>query len=428
VRPGERVDARFEIVSEAGRGGMGTVFRARDRKTRRDVALKVLSSAAMRSVARFELEAAILAEVRHPNIVEYVAHGATPDGLHYLVMGWVEGETLAQRLHRTGLDARDTLALARALLTALIALHARSVVHRDIKPSNIMLGDGDRVTLVDLGVARRTDKPGRLTRTGLLVGTAGYMAPEQVRGWDAIDGRTDLFALGCVLYECLTGFRAFTGDTALAARAKVLVQDPLPMQILAPSLPDRVVALVMALLQRAPEQRPAGADAALRALDAIGELAPAAPPSRTRDLGALRTITAAPTAVHVCALVVSWSPDDAADPAAYASTIARLANATVEPIEGGLIMLHRAAPSAAVRLALAIAAEHPAALIAVAGADSTERAIDLGARLIEALELDDRCVGVWLAADDAARLGDGYRTMVAGDRVRVLDARSPAGA
>jgi serine/threonine protein kinase len=181
VLPGERVAGRFEILGEAGRGGMGTVFRARDRKDKREVALKVLAAAAMRNVARFEQEAAILASITHPNIAEYVAHGATPDGLRYLVMEWVQGEDLAVRLDRVGLDVRDTVATARQIARALGALHARGIVHRDVKPSNIMMSS-EGVKLVDFGVARRTTEPGRLTRTGALVGTAGYMAPEQVRG------------------------------------------------------------------------------------------------------------------------------------------------------------------------------------------------------------------------------------------------------
>src|SRR5438105_2252529 len=162
---------------------MGTVFRARDRRDKREVALKVLQAAALRNTARFEQEAAILAGLRHPNIVEYVAHGATPDGMHYLVMEWVEGENLSQRLDRGGLDIADSVAMAIQIARALGALHALRIVHRDLKPSNLMLAGGaEHVKLVDFGVARRTTEPGRLTRTGALVGTAGYMAPEQVRG------------------------------------------------------------------------------------------------------------------------------------------------------------------------------------------------------------------------------------------------------
>jgi serine/threonine protein kinase len=195
MQPGERVAGRFEIRGEAARGGMGTVFRARDRRDRRDVALKVLRVDAPSHVARFEREAAILAGLRHPNIVEYISHGATPDGLYYLVMEWVEGETLAYRLAHAGLTTTAIVAMARQLCRALAALHGRGVVHRDVKPSNVMLAGGDvaQVKLVDLGIARRTAEASRLTRTGVMIGTAGYLAPELVRGGAAaIDGRAAL--------------------------------------------------------------------------------------------------------------------------------------------------------------------------------------------------------------------------------------------
>src|SRR5262245_30767492 len=143
MRRGERVASRFEVLGEAGRGGMGTVFRARDWRDRRDVALKILAASSVDGVKRFEREAAILAQVRHPNVVEYVAHGVVPDGPCWLVMEWVEGETLADRLDGAGLDARETVALATQVARALGALHAMGIVHRDVKPSNLMLVGGD---------------------------------------------------------------------------------------------------------------------------------------------------------------------------------------------------------------------------------------------------------------------------------------------
>ena len=425
--PGERVAGRFEILGEAGRGGMGTVFRARDRRDKREVALKVLSAAAMRNVARFEQEAAILAGLVHPNIVEYVAHGSTPDGLHYLVMEWVDGENLGQRLDRLGLDARETVAMSLQVARALGALHARGIVHRDVKPSNIMLtGGGEHVKLVDLGVARRTTEPGRLTRTGALVGTAGYMSPEQVRGSRVpLDGRADLFALGCVMYECLTGQQAFAGETAFAARAKVLVHDPPPVRLMEPSVPAPLEALVASLLSRAPEGRPIEAHAVEDALLALGELEPGRAPGRLFDVGGVNTMTSTPTQIHLCAVIVSWRADEDAEPATYEQTVGALANATIESIEGGLVMMYAGELAAAARLALDVAARHPRALIAISAGDSAEHAIDEGARLVEQIEIDsvngdDDGAGVWIDRDTAGRLGEGFRVVPAGDRVRVV--------
>src|SRR6185295_13825248 len=129
MQQGERVAGRFEILGEAARGGMGTVFRARDRRDHRDVALKVLRTAASDQLARFAREAAILAGLAHPNIVEYISHGATPDGVHYLVMAWVDGETLGHRLAHAGIAGGDAIAIAIQLCHALAALHERGVVH-----------------------------------------------------------------------------------------------------------------------------------------------------------------------------------------------------------------------------------------------------------------------------------------------------------
>jgi len=405
---------------------MGTVFRARDRKERREVALKVLSAAALRNVARFEQEATLLAGLRHPHIVEYVAHGKTPDGLHYLVMEWVEGETVAQRLERGGLDTHDSIELALQLTRALGALHARAIVHRDVKPSNLMLVGGDvlRVKLVDFGVARRTTEPGRLTRTGAMVGTAGYMAPEQVRGGKTpIDGRADLFALGCVMYECLTGQQAFTGETPLSARAKVLVHDPPPLRVIEPSLPVALEALVQSMLSRSASHRPADAAAVERVLVGLGSVPHGPTPSRV-SVGAAETVTSpTPDAADMCAVLVSWRTDEEADGATYQRTISRLMGATVESIEGGLVLLFAGDVAAATKVALVLAEQFPRALVAVAAGDTVEQALDDSARLVEDLEVADTEVeamtGVWVGRQLAPRLGKAFRVVPIGDHVRV---------
>jgi eukaryotic-like serine/threonine-protein kinase len=427
--PGERIAGRFEILGEAGRGGMGTVFRARDRRDRREVALKVLSGVAMRNVARFAQEAAILSSLRHPNIVEYVAHGATPDDLHYLVMEWVDGENLAQRRERIGLAPADTIALGVQLARALAALHARQIVHRDLKPSNVMLvgGGTDQVKLVDFGVARRTTEPGRLTRTGAVVGTAGYMSPEQVRGGKAgIDGRADLFALGCVLYECLTGEQAFVGDSALVARAKVLVHDPPPLRVLDPSLPAPLEALVSSLLSRAVDGRPTDAIAVERALLAVGPL-PAGPAPRPPLERGTTTETSASPHADVCALLVSWRSDDEADAEHYQRAVPPLVGATVDTIDGGLVMVLARPLAAVVALALTLAAQFPRALIAIASGDTVDRALGASGSLVERIEVDsltdEDAAGVWVDRDDATRLADGFRLVPTGDRVRVVQRR-----
>src|SRR5262249_49662727 len=161
-------------------------------------------------------------ELRHAGIVRYVAHGETPDGELFLAMEWLEGEDLASRLRRMPLTTDETVALGKRVAEALAIAHARGVVHRDLKPSNLFLVDNDveRVTILDFGIARLCDAA-RVTQTGAVLGTPGYMAPEQARGNDEIDPRADVFALGCVLFECLTGSPAFPGDHFMAILAKI---------------------------------------------------------------------------------------------------------------------------------------------------------------------------------------------------------------
>jgi hypothetical protein len=425
MQPGERVTGRFEILGEAARGGMGTVFRARDRRDRRDVALKVLRAGALGHVARFEREAAILADLRHPSIVEYISHGATPDGLHYLVMEWVEGETLAQRLGHTGLGAGAIVAMARQLCGALAALHARGVVHRDVKPSNVMLAGGDvaRVKLVDLGIARRTAEASRLTRTGVMIGTAGYLAPELVRGGAAaIDGRADLFALGCVLYECFTGAPAFRGDSPLAVSAKVLLHDPPPLRALDPETPAALDALISALLARRPEQRPADAAAVERALaelapsvsraPAVGRAAPAAAPTRT--------VTGAP---RLCGVLIA-RPDGEL-PWALPSLGAATA---IEAFDDGGAVVVAGDLAEAARLALAVAGAAPGARIAVAAGESAADCIERCARLLADLEIlaegsgPDGGAGVWIERGAIDELGGAFRITRSGRFARIAGA------
>jgi hypothetical protein len=248
---------RFEIEERVQRGGMGTVFRARDRQTGALIAVKATFwGSAGSDVPRFEREAEILAALNHPAIVRYVARGRTSHGDTYLIMEWIEGESLASRLARGPLAVHEALRLAKRLAQGLWFAHARGVIHRDVKPSNVMLRDGsvDQATLVDFGIARSSRATTMRTQTGMLVGTPSYMAPEQARGRQ-LDTRADIFALGCVLYECLTGRRAFSGDDLLEVLARVLLDTPTPPSRWAPSVPPALDGLVLWMLAKDPSQR-----------------------------------------------------------------------------------------------------------------------------------------------------------------------------
>ncbi|HEX3761144.1 MAG TPA: serine/threonine-protein kinase [Kofleriaceae bacterium] len=417
---------RFEILGQAARGGMGTVFRARDHRDRRDVALKVLRLDVPGHAERFAREAALLAGLRHPHIVEYISHGATPDGLRFLVMEWVAGETLAQRLAGAGMSTAAVVAVAIQLCRALAALHAHQVVHRDLKPSNVMLVGGElpHVKLVDLGIARSTGAAGRLTRTGVVIGTAGYLAPELVRGQTAeIDPRADLFALGCVLYECLTGQAAFRGDTTLAIRAKVLVHDPPRLAALDPAMPPALDALVAALLARQPAQRPADAARVERMLDELGALPAELHRSRGRELDRTRTAAAGP----LCGILAigAGAPGPWPMPELDAPVIAS------EAFDDGVAVVVAGDLARAARVALALARAFPAASVAVAAGASVDDCLAQCARLLAEVEITapppDTCgPGVWLEPRAADQLGPSYRLASAGRHARIVDPRTEA--
>jgi hypothetical protein len=251
---------------------MGEVFQAWDRVKRELVAVKVLLDGRSADRARFEREAEALSELRHPGIVQYVAHGETAPGEPYLVMEWLEGEDLASRLRRGRLSVEESLTLGLRVAETLGAAHSRGIVHRDLKPSNLFLVDGsvDGIKVLDFGIAWLADTT-RMTETGIVLGTPGYMAPEQALTGTDIDTRADVFSLGCVLFECLTGRRAFMGEHVMALLAKILFEEVPRLRDLQPEVPPALEALVIRMLAKHPAKRPRhGMDVvdALSALDA----------------------------------------------------------------------------------------------------------------------------------------------------------------
>ncbi|MDC3957057.1 serine/threonine-protein kinase [Polyangium jinanense] len=256
MQAGDVIDDRFVIERVAGSGGMGSVFQAHDRLSGGPVAVKVLHDREPRDIARFDIEARVLAGLDHPGIVRYVTHGITSAGEPFLAMEWLAGEELGERLARGRLTVEESVGVISAAASALATAHARGVVHRDIKPSNVFLVDGalDRVKLLDFGLARMPLSP-RFTRTGVVLGTPSYMAPEQARGAPSLDARVDVFALGAVLFECLTGQPAFQGEHVMAILAKVLLEDPPPVRKLRPEVSVRLEALVACMLAKDPADR-----------------------------------------------------------------------------------------------------------------------------------------------------------------------------
>jgi serine/threonine protein kinase len=238
------LEGRYVIEREIGSGGTAVVFRARDLRHQRLVAIKVLRPELARSLGtdRFLREIRIAASLTHPHILPVHDSGEAAELLYY-VMPYVEGESLRSRLVREGaLPLDDALRIAREVADALSYAHSRGVVHRDIKPGNILLVGGHAV-VADFGIATATDigmDDETLTSPGLVIGTPAYMSPEQGRGEALVDGRSDLYSLGCVLYEMLAGRPPFTGPSAQAVLAHHSQDTPEPLHSRRPSVPVEV--------------------------------------------------------------------------------------------------------------------------------------------------------------------------------------------
>jgi serine/threonine protein kinase len=299
---GQVVADRFEIADRAGAGGMGVVYRAHDRAQGTTIALKVLRSA---DAARFVREGEVLAKLTHPGIVKYVAAGRLSSGELYLAMEWLEGETLAQRFGRAGLSVEETVTLGLRLAEALGFAHARGVIHRDIKPSNIFLPGQElsAAKILDFGIARFRSVRSEITKTGVMIGTPGYMSPEQARGDRQIDPRADVFSFGCVLYKCLTGQNAFRGTDPLAVMAKILVEPPPRPSAAGVIVPEGLEELIVRMLAKDPAGRPEDGAAVHAQLLAVQKTLAAveAPPSRKRAslLEAEQRLCAVVMAAHV---------------------------------------------------------------------------------------------------------------------------------
>jgi Tol biopolymer transport system component len=249
---------RYEFVRELGRGGMATVYLARDVRHERNVALKVLDPelGAVLGSERFLSEIRVTANLQHPNLLPLFDSGEA-NGLLYYVMPYVEGETLRARLMRERqLPVDFAVRLARTIAEALGYAHRHGVIHRDLKPENILLHE-DKPLIADFGIALAVSNAGgeRITQTGLSLGTPQYMSPEQATGDGAVDGRTDIYSLGAVLYEMLTGSPPHTGPTAQAIIARVLVEKPRPIRAERPAVPEYVELAVNRALETIPADR-----------------------------------------------------------------------------------------------------------------------------------------------------------------------------
>ena len=279
----------YEILGLVATGGMGVVYAGTAVATGRKVALKVVRrEQGMAGSERVLREVRALSAVAHPGIVEYLDHGVTRAGAPYLVTEWLDGSDLENRLLDGPLPVEQVIALGIRLADALAAAHEHGVIHRDVKPANIFLvgGDPGQARLLDFGIVRFAAGMQTLTLPGGIVGTPAYMSPEQARGDAGVDHRTDLFSLGCVLYECLCGQPAFSGEHVMAILGRVLVENPRRPSELVPGVGSELDELLADLLVKDPQRRlPSARELGLRlrALGSGGATGQAAPPEAITD-------------------------------------------------------------------------------------------------------------------------------------------------
>ena len=249
----------YEILSPLGSGGMGEVYRARDSKLNRDVAIKVLPrslAADPDALARFEREALAVAALSHPNILAIHDFGEQ-EGICYAVMELLEGETLRERLQAGPIPERQALTYALQIARGLTAAHDKGIVHRDLKPDNVFVTADDHVKILDFGIAKKTEAAPAddgLTKPGSVVGTLGYSSPEQLRGL-AVDHRSDIFSLGAILYELLSGQRPFRRDMPIETMAAILQDEPPPLSESGRRISPALEHIVLHCLQKKPEKR-----------------------------------------------------------------------------------------------------------------------------------------------------------------------------
>jgi len=438
---GELLGGRFRLEALAAAGGMGKVYRALDLATVEPVAVKVLLDSSSQHLGQLQHEAELLRSVSHPGIVRYVAYDASPGRQAFLAMEWLDGEDLSELLKRRRLTVAEVVELGKRVAEALAAAHARGVIHRDLKPRNIYLVGGrtDEPKLLDFGIAHLAGVT--LADDEALMGTPGYMAPEQARSGDTIGAPADVFSLGCVLFECLTGVHPFQADHPIALLARIIFDEPSRVREICPEVPPWLDALVMQMLAKDPSRRPRDGAAVAAALAA--EEAPETPVSsksmlsitgwERRFLGVVvvgRPPAPAAPDVTLCVTVAGPALEEVQRVAAeYGGRLEMLADGTMVIIISGPTVPTDIAVQLA-RCALALEAHFPERRIAVTtGWGKLGRGLPVGAAIERAMKLlreaevgephitlDEQTAGLIDARFDIAGFEEG-RLELRGERV-----------
>ncbi len=425
MHPGDLVGGRFAIEQQIGAGGMGVVYRARDATTGGLVAIKVFAWRTALEVQRAQREVRLLDQLRHPAIVGHIADGVTPDGQLYLAMDWIAGTTVAERLEAEGTTVAEAIAIARPIASALAFAHDAGVIHRDVKPSNVVLEGNEPALalLIDFGIARLLDNITALTKTGMAIGTPGYMSPEQARGAEELTPAIDVFGLGCLLYECVTGKAAFTGANAASVMSNILFGQPVPIRDACPEAPDALIALIDRMLKKPIVQRIPECGTVLALLAEITNI-PAGPRRNARGIA---PYAASRDAFHCMVAAARGAIDDVLPPpdpdacrrlahvaAAYDGALEVLATGTVITQLAGE---RRDVTRRAAELAFAIREILPSWALSISSASMripTSEMFDAGTRLLNAAAMAainrraPDALHIRIDAETAAILRDDY--------------------
>ena len=417
VMMGERrvVGDRFELGERSASGSMGSVYRARDLTTGEAVAVKLVTLPGPAERERFAREAELLARVHHPHVVSYIAHGSVGDDVEFLAQQWIEGPTLRRFLNSDGATVAETLRISQCLASALAAAHRVGVVHRDVKPDNVILADGNPAAakLVDFGIARVAHMATHLTMTGIAVGTPAYMAPEQVRGERIVGPPCDVWALGCIMYEALSGRPPFGGSTSTAILTKVVIDQAPDLDGFCPEAPTELVQLIKRMLHKDASQRPADATEIANVLDSLivadgGRRRPVGKMSMTFTIGTPNVPAARGEAIRTL-VFVTFVQSPTSESVDHSATMERAAHGhdleMINILDGTALLASRlpgmnGALSAA-RAAIEIKASASNAVVCVV-AQTTDSpfadAIDRGAQILQRAELANMFSGI-IAAD-----------------------------
>jgi serine/threonine-protein kinase len=344
LEAGQIIEGKYRIVRLIGEGGMGSVYEGENTFIKRRIAIKVLHahSVSEETVRRFEREAQAAGCIGSDHILEVLDLGALPNGDRFMVMEYLDGETLGARMSRARMNPAEVAAIARQVLVGLRAAHLANIVHRDLKPDNIFIlrekaGRADYAKIIDFGISKFNALGGdmSMTRTGAVMGTPYYMSPEQAQGTPGIDGRSDVYSLGVILYEALAGAVPFDGDTFNELMFKIVLSNPRPLAQVAPGLDPRLVTLVEKAMARDITVRFQSADEMIRAIDEHFGSADGAEPRRAASNPAIETAAAPAPATPGLPTGNTWAASHADIPKNSSAPAYLIAAVAVLLVAGG---------------------------------------------------------------------------------------------